>query len=130
MKAIGIKYYKKRLNPNNIPTMGLNIEPDGSGKVKIASLSSDYKGFMLKPGDIITHINDKELKISAFLEIMNTIKKMNVEDEYQLDIIRNGSPVKITEKLYAKHDEHVFELDQNAPRKAKELREIVMAKYD
>lgn len=130
MRAIGINYYKKRLNPNNIPTMGLHIEPDGSGKAKITSLSPDYKGSMLKTGDIITHIYDKEVTRSAFLEITNTIEKMKVGDEYRLNIIRNGSTLKITEKLYAKYDENIFEIDQNASRKAMELRETVMAKYN
>ena len=130
MKAIGINYYNKRVSPDNIPTMGLNIEPDGDGKAKIISLLSDYEGSLLKKGDIITHINDKEVTRSTFTEIRNTIQTMKVGDEYQLDIIRNGSSVKITESLYVKYDYNLFELDQNSSGETMKMREIIMAKHN
>ena len=130
MKAIGIKYYEKRMNPDSIPTLGLRIEPNGEGKATIVALSSDYKGFKLKSGDIVTNINGKEVTRESFHEIMETVRKMKVGDAVHLDIVRNDNAVSINEKLYIKYDKHVFETDENASGKALELRQAVFEKYN
>ncbi len=128
MKAVGILYYEKRLNVNQRKTMGISIEPNSAGKPAIVSLSADYKGSLLKKGDIITHIKGQELNHSTFQNIMDRIREMKIGDDYQLAIVRNGNKMKITEKLYAKYDKNVFEIDPNASRKARKLRALIAAK--
>jgi predicted metalloprotease with PDZ domain len=130
MKSLGIKYYKKRLNPDNLPTLGFTIQPGIDNKPKVISISSDYLGTQIKVGDIITRIKGTELTISTFHDLFESIKKMNIGDEYQLDIIRNGKSLKIIENLYAKYDKNVFEFDNDASKEAIRLRETVMPKHD
>ena len=110
--------------------MGIIIEPNNTGKIVIVGLTNDYTGSLLEGGDIITRINNKEINHSNYKEIMNGISEMEVGDDYQLDIIRNGIEIKITEKLYVKYDKNVFEVDQNASGKSKKLRKIVMETYE
>ncbi len=130
MKLVGIKYYNNRLNPDNLPTMGFSIEPDKNDNRIVGSFSSEYGGTQVKIGDIITHINDTELKQSTYLEVFESIKKMKIGDEYHLDIVRNGEAFKITENLYAKYDKNVFEFDNKASKESIKLREIVMPKHE
>jgi type II secretory pathway component PulC len=110
--------------------MGFTIEPDKDNQPTVGSLSSEYGGTQVKVGDIITHINDTELKQSTYLTLFESIQKMKIGDEYHLDIIRNGKAFKITENLYAKYDKNVFELDSKASKESIKLREIVMPKHE
>ena len=128
MNAIGINYYKKKVNRDNLPTMGVIIEPNETGNAVIIELTSDYNGSLLEEGDIISKINGKDINPSSYHEIRNGINQMNVGDSYQLNIIRNGDEIKITEELYAKYDKNVFEVDLNASGKSKKLREVLMEK--
>lgn len=130
MKSLGINYYIKRRNPENISTMGLQIRPAANNKPTVLSLSSDYTGTKIKVGDIVTHINATELNESTFRELFEGIKKMKIGDEYQLDIIRNGKPMKIIENLYAKYDKNVFEFDNNASTESIALRNKAITKHD
>jgi predicted metalloprotease with PDZ domain len=125
MKSIGVNYYEKRLNPDSLATTGMNIQPDNSGRFVLVSLNEDYKGSVLKREDIISAINGQELNSSTVLEILDKIKKMKIGEEYQLDIIRNGKSMKITEKLYPKHDKNVFETDPDASPEEIALREMI-----
>ena len=130
MEPLGIKYYKERLNPENLPAMGFAIRPDIDNKPTVISVSSEYLGTQVKVGDIITHINGTELNESSYKDLFESIKKMNIGDEYKLEIIRNGENLKIIENLYAKYDKNVFEFDNDASEDKIKLREIVMSKYD
>jgi predicted metalloprotease with PDZ domain len=130
MNSVGVKYFNKKRNKENLATMGLKIDQNSTGQLSIVGFTTDYMGSQLKEGDIISQINNKELNHSTYQEIMSGIKKMNVEDEYQIDIIRNGTEIKILEKLYPKYDENVFEVDQNATGKSKKLSKIFMAIYE
>jgi len=130
MKSIGIKFYHQRLNPDNLPSLGFSIEPNTDHKPTVMSLSDEYKGTQVKVQDVITHINGTELNQSTYLDLMESIKKMKIGDDYQLDIIRNGKTLKVTENLYAKYDKNVFEFNNEASKEAIKLREIVMPKPD
>jgi len=130
MKSLGITYYEKKLNPDGLPSIGFNIKPNSDKKPEVASLSSEYSGNLIKVGDIITHINGTELNQSTYQGIFKGIKKMKIGDEYQLDIIRKGKGLKITENLYAKYDNNVFEFDNEASIEELKLRGIVMSKND
>ena len=130
MKSLGIKYYKKRPNPDNLPTMGLTIRPDNNNQPTVMSFSSDYLGNKVQIRDIITHINGTELNESTYQDLFESITKMKIGDKYQLEIIRNGKSMKIIENLYAKYDRNVFEFDNDASNEAIELRNKVIPKYD
>ena len=130
MKSLGIKYYKKRPNPDNLPTMGLTIRLDNNNQPTVMSFSSDYLGNKVQITDIITHINGTELNESTYQDLFESITKMKIGDEYQLDIIRNGKAMKIIENLYTKYDRNVFEFDNDASNEAIELRNKVIPKYD
>ena len=130
MKSLGIKYYKKRPNPDNLPTMGFTIRPANNNQPTVMSFSSDYMGTKVQTGDIITHINGTELNESTYQDLFESITKMKIGDEYQLEIIRNGKSMKIIENLYDKYDRNVFEFDNDASNEAIELRNKVIPKYD
>ncbi len=130
MESLGIKYYNQRLNPDNLPTIGFIIEPNSDNKPEVFSLSSEYTGKLIKVGDIITHLDGAELNQSTYQDIFESIKKMKIGDEYQLDIFRNGKAFKISENLYAKYDKNVFEFDNEASTESIHLREIVMPKHE
>lgn len=130
MKLLGIKYYKKRPNPDNLPTMGFTIRPDHNNQPTVMVMSSDYRGTKIKTGDIITHINSTELNESSYQHLFESIAKMTIGDAYQLDIIRNGKSMKIIENLYAKYDRNVFEFDTNASDEAISMRNKVITKQD
>ena len=130
MKSLGIKYYKKKCDPDNLPSMGFTIRRTTNNQSTVMSISSDYAGNKIMVGDIITHINSTELNESNSQGLLESIAIMKIGDKYQLDIIRNGKSIKIIEKLYAKYDRNVFEFDSNASNKAKALRNIAIAKYD
>jgi predicted metalloprotease with PDZ domain len=130
MNAVGISYYDKQLSNNNLPTMGVNIEPNSMGLPVIVEVSSDYGGSLLKEGDVISRINDVELNRSTYHEIMKNIGEMEIGEDYEIDIVRNGQEMKVTEKLYPKYDRNVFEVDQTASGKSKKLQEILMAPYE
>ena len=122
MKAVGINYYPRKLNKDEESTMGLKVQPNHMGQAIIESFYEEYNGTELKVGDLITHINDIELNHSSFREVIRDLKAMKIGSDYNLDIIREGNPMKIKEILYAKYDLHVFEVDESASRKAKKLR--------
>ncbi|MCJ7757315.1 MAG: PDZ domain-containing protein, partial [Gillisia sp.] len=130
MKSLGIKYYKKRLNPEKLPTMGFTIRPANTNEATVMSISSDYLGTKVQIGDIITHINSTELNESTYQNLFESITKMKIGDEYQLDIIRNGKGMKLTENLYAKYDRNVFEFDNNASDEAISLRNKAISKHN
>ena len=130
MKSLGIKYYKKRPNPENLPTMGLTIRPANNNQPTVMSMSSDYTGTKVQIGDIITHINGTELNESTYHSLFESITKMKIGDEYQLNIIRNGRSMKIIENLYAKFDRNVFEFDNDASNEAIALRNIAIPNND
>ena len=130
MESLGIKYYNQRLNPDNLPTIGFIIEPNSDNKPEVFSLSSEYTGKLIKVGDIITHLDGAELNQSTYQDIFESIKKMKIGDEYQLDIFRNGKAFKISENLYAKYDKNVFEFDNEASTESIHLREIVIKKHE
>lgn len=130
MKSLGIKYYRKRLNSENLPTMGLTIRPVNNNQPTIMSMSSDYTGTKVQIGDIITHINGTELNESTYQGLFESITKMKIGDEYQLDIIRNGISMKIIENLYAKFDRNVFEFDNDASKEAIALRNKAIPNND
>lgn len=130
MRSLGIKYYKKRLNPDNLPTMGLTIRPATNNQPTVISISSDYMGTKVKTGDIITYINGTELNESTYQDLFESITKMKIGDEYQLDIIRNGRAMKIIENLYAKYDRNVFEFDNDASNEAIALRNKAIPKHE
>jgi len=129
MKKIGISYVDKRPSPNNAPTMGIEIGPNELGQGIIVSFSEDYKGTLLKKGDMIAQINNTELNRSTYSKIMDEIKQLKVGDEYTLHIVRDKQELKITEKLYQKYDTNVLIIDQDASEKAVKLREKVMVSY-
>ena len=126
MKKIGVSYIEKQLNPDNIPTMGINIGPDENGKGIIVSLTDDYNGALLKKGDRISHVNDTELNMHTYSKIMEDIKKLKVGDTYSITIIREGKELQITEKLYPKHDTHVLIFDADASDQELDLRKKVI----
>ncbi len=126
MNKIGVSYFEKQLNPDNVPTMGINIGPDGQGKGIIVSLTDDYQGTLLKKGDRITHINDTELNMHTYSKIMEDIKQSTVGDTYMITIIREGEELKVSEKLYHKHDTNVLLFDPDASSRALDLRQKVM----
>jgi predicted metalloprotease with PDZ domain len=126
MKKIGVSYIEKQLNPDNIPTMGINIGPDENGKGIIVSLTDDYNGALLKKGDRISHVNDTELNMHTYSKIMEDIKKLKVGDTYSITIIREGKELQITEKLYPKHDTHMLIFDADASDQELDLRKKVI----
>jgi len=130
LKSLGIKYYETRLNPDSLPTTGLTIRPGTNHQPTVMSISPDYMGTKVKIGDIITHINGTELNESTYQGLFDSIAKMKIGDEYQLDIIRNGRVMNILENLYAKYDRNVFEFDNDASNKAIKLRNIAIPKRD
>lgn len=130
MKSLGIKYYRKRLNPENLPTMGLTIRPANNNQPTVMSMSSDYTGTKVQIGDIITNINGTELNESTYQGLFESITKMKIGDEYQLDIIRNGRSMKISENLYTKFDRNVFEFDNDASNEAIALRNKAIPNND
>jgi predicted metalloprotease with PDZ domain len=127
MSSIGISYYKQRKNAENLATLGIGIAGNSDGKGHINSLSSDYKGSLLEVGDIIKSINGIELVDSAtYMTIMDGIKKMNVGEQYEIVIFRKQEEKTISETLYTKYDQHVFEIDPNATEEEQKLRKMWM----
>jgi len=124
MRSIGVNYYEKRAN-NELPTMGLTIRPAKDQKPTVVSISSDYKGNKIKMGDIITHINGTELNASTYHSLMKDLSSRKIGDSYELNILRDGQSMQITESLYTKYDRNVFEFDENASDTALELRKRV-----
>ncbi|NMM47757.1 M61 family metallopeptidase [Marinigracilibium pacificum] len=122
LAPFGIKYYKKKLNEEGKPTIGLNIRPNKNNQPTVFSTSEDYKGTKVQVGDIITHINGTELSEDTYHSLMESFSNMKIGGTYQLDIIRNGENLKITEELYPKYDYHVFEFDDNASKDVITLR--------
>ena len=130
MKIVGINYYEKQKNSENLAIMGIGIHQNSDGKPVISYLSNDYKGSLLKKGDIITHFNGKEFTTSTYDEIFDEIREMGIDDEYQVDIIRDDNNIKITEKLYTKYNRNVFEIDPDASIEARKLREKLIVIND
>ena len=126
MNSIGVNYYEKKLNPDSLGSIGLNIQPDDDGQFVIVSFNEDYKGNTLHKGDIISAINGQELNYSTAHDLSEKIKKMKTGEEYQMEIIRNGEKMKITGKLYPKYDKNVFEIDPNASLEAVALRKMII----
>ena len=126
MKKIGVSYFEKKLNPDNLPTMGIQIGPDGNGKGIIVSLTDDYHGTLLKKGDRITHINDTELNMHTYSKIMECIKQSKVGDTYLISILRDDKELHVTEKLYPKHDANVLLFDPDASNHTLDLRKKIM----
>ncbi len=127
MSSIGISYYKQRKSAENLATLGIGIAGNSDIKGYINSLSSDYKGSLLEVGDIIKSINGIELVDSAtYMTIMDGIKKMNVGEQYEIVIFRKQEEKTISETLYTKYDQHVFEIDPNATEEEQKLRKMWM----
>lgn len=129
MKKIGISYVDKRPDPNNAPTMGIEIGPNEDGEGVIVSFSEDYQGTLLRKGDIITQINNTELNRSTYSKIMEEINQLHTGDEYTLHLVRDKKELKITEKLYEKYETNVLMIDPNASEEAIKLRDKIMAPY-
>jgi len=70
------------------------------------------------------------LNESTYQDLFESIKKMKIGDEYQLDIIRNGRAMKIIENLYTKYDKNVFEFDNDASKEEIALRNKAISKHD
>ena len=117
MKALGISYYEKKVNPNNPPTLGLSIRPNENHKPAVVSLSADNTKSKVRIGDIITHINGEPLNMSTYKALFDSIKEMKAGDVCQLDIIRNGNPITVEQELITKYDRNVFEFDKNVSDK-------------
>ena len=125
MRSIGVNYYETRVN-KDLGTMGFTIRPDQNNQPAVVAFSSDYKGTQIQVGDIITHINGTELNGSSYHKLMKDLASKKIGDAYELDVVRNGKSIKITENLYTKHDRNVFEFDANASESAIQLRNKVL----
>lgn len=123
LKAVGVQYLPKRKNSENKSTPGITIRFRGRTKAVITSISQDYKGSVLRKGDIVTHINDKELTRDSFDKIMTAIQEMKTGEKYQINLIRDGRKMEVTEKLYPEYDRNVLEIDPGATPEAVKLRE-------
>jgi predicted metalloprotease with PDZ domain len=127
MSTVGVSYYERRKSSENLATMGISIAGNSDGKGFIKSLSTEYKGSLLEIGDVIESVNGIDLADSAsYMTIMDSIKKMRVGEEYEIVILRANEQKKIKETLYAKFDQHVFEIDPNASNEEVMLRTMWM----
>lgn len=120
---VGLQYFSKKINKENIPTMGLDFRDNEEGKIVIASFRDEYKGSNLKVGDEIIAIDGIQLTdYDSYMLIMDSIKKRKVGDTFEVEVSRNGEQLKVVEHLAAKYDYNVFEVDENASETAKFLR--------
>ncbi len=125
--AVGLKYYPKRENPENLPTMGIIIGPNSEGEGIIASLLDEYTGSLLQVGDVIISINSIELiDMESYMKIMKSVEERSVGEQYEIEISRKGEKMLLKETLVPKYDYFIFELNPDATKKAKFLRRLLL----
>ncbi len=125
--ALGLRYYQKRVDSNDVPTMGITIGPNSDGEGIIASLLDEYVGSQLGVGDVINSINDIQLvDMESYMMIMKSIEESKIGDSYKIEISRDGNKIERKETLVPKYDYYIFELNPDATKKERALRESLM----
>lgn len=89
------------LTPQLAQAFGL--ERDGGAVVSQVSPRSSAEHAGIRPGDVITAINERPVRDAAALR--NAIGVMRVGDEARVDLLRDGKPFSVTARIGEQHSE-------------------------
>ncbi len=118
---MGIAYIPERPSERTTPRFGLSLGSMDGKQLMITGLSKENEGSEFKRGDIIKNVFGREITIASQQEIFGMRDTMEVGDEYEMIIIRDGEEIIIKGKLLQRMDYHIFDVDNNATSKEKEL---------
>lgn len=122
MYKIGFNYIEEKLSDDKRPVFGINVKLNENSEL-IVENEGKAQSFGLQRGDILVRVLGQEVSLQTFRNIADSAYTMNVGDEYNIVIKRDGKEIEMTGVLFQRISRHVFESIEEPTPEQKFLRE-------
>jgi len=123
-KKIGIDYFSVKGVDSSKASLGVQIGVKGQKLIIAKSHKSDQTGLL--EGDIIEEVEGIKVTLQNANQAFAKFAKLKVGDSMNFTLTRENKLVKVTSKISARENKHVFEVNPNATEEQLKLRKVWM----
>lgn len=110
---IGVRLIPERIPENAKPRMGLSFMPSENKEVMLRDVSAEAAVFGFKNGDIVVKFLGEDATFTNFGKLIDKSRKLNIGDEYEVLVKRDGEEKLIKAKLFMSIEHNVLEPMEN-----------------